>query len=471
MSTTAFSYAQAARGRTLSQPSPQQTSSPAPSTAGSHGKDDASTGATSITAPSVASNSAEVRDTDQSHQPHAEGGPSKQDSESASVAGSGSSVESAAEQQAKPAQEGGAKSADAQTIGSADRSSRSNSRTARSNDSADVRKSRKGKKSRGSDKDAQSEQTQDEDTEKAKEPVKPPVLTEAPPPAVNPWAKRMEAQKAAAKAKLASASPEGSAGGNEPKQGASQEEAGAQGAMSNGVNGDKSAQKKPADAPRAADQAPRTRGPRGSRANDNDERSAVSLPVVADPSSWPDPKAAAEREQPARKPQEKPESAEKDHPDDSVPSRKKAWVQLELDHAMFKTQFPPRGSKPRGGARGGRDAGSMRGSHANAANAAPHHAAGSVNDKTGTAAGGSAGPRAAANRPREGSIPTRSASQTQPPHASKRVSVDGITRDQRKQSVPGSAADSARDHGVDASSVSSVDIQAVHCPLPSGHSM
>jgi la-related protein 1 len=350
------------------------------------------------------------------------------------------------------AQEGGAKTADTQNSSSEGKESRSTSRTSRFNDSVDGRKGRKGKKGRTSDKDAQSEQNQDEDAEKVKEAAKPVILTEALPPAVNPWAKRMEAHKVVTKPKEISASPDGSIVGNESKQGSSQEEADVHDAMPNGTNGDK---KKPIEASRPADQAPRRSGPRGSRASDKDEKSSASFPPAADSSSWPDPKAAAVREQPSRKTQEKIDTAEKDSQDEAGPTRKKTWEKLEIVHSVvFETHLPPlRGSKPRGGARGGRDAGSMRG---NAANAPSNPAPSSLSDKA-TPVGGSTGPKPAATRPQEGSIPARSTSQPQSTHASKRASIDGATREQRKPSVPGTTTDQARDQSLDASYVSLLD--------------
>jgi la-related protein 1 len=455
MSATAFSYAQAARGRTVSQPSPHETSSPAPSTTGSQGKDDASTGATSITAPSVASTSPEIRDTEQATQAPAEGVLSKHDSEVASVAGSSSSTASVTEQPAKAAEETGAKSTDAQApprSQSEDKASRSASRTSRVNESADGRKGRKGKKARSSDKDVSSEQNQEEDAEKAKEPPKPVILTEAPLPTVNPWAKRMEAQKAAVHVKAGS---DGPVTDSESKQ----DDISSRNGAPNGANGEKWAQKKPAEPSRPADQAPRRSGPRGSRAGDKDEKSSAALPPVADPSSWPDPKSAAEREQPARKSQEKTDTAEKDSLDEAGPTRKKTWEKLEIVHSVvFETQLPPlRGSKPRGGAtRGGREAGSMRGNHAAAAAAAaatPQPTASSGSDKA-ASPGGAAPPKPATTRPREESVASRAASQPQPPHASKRASTDVASREQRKPSVPGSTTEQTRETGLDAPSVS-----------------
>ncbi|KAK4128345.1 hypothetical protein N657DRAFT_561936 [Parathielavia appendiculata] len=448
MSAPTFSYAQAARGRTMSQPSPQETSSPAPSTAGSQGKDDTSTGATSVTAPSVASTIPETREAEQVAQTQTEGGLVKQDSE-ISVAGAGSSAVSVTEQPSKTAEEGSTKAADVRTrtrpqTRSEDKASRSASRTSRLNDGAEGRKGRKGKKSRTGEKDAHSDQNQEEDAEKVKEPPKPVILTEAPPPAVNPWAKRMEAQKAAVQTKVAT---DGAAADSELRQNFSQEATNPRTAIPNGVDGDKLAEKK------SADQAPRRSAPRGSRAGDKDEKKPVTLPPVADPTSWPDPKSAAELEQPARKPHEKADTTEKDSHDEAGPTRKKTWEKLEIVHTVvFETQLPPlRTSKPRTGApRGGRDSGSMRG---NQPAAGPQPAAAPVSDKA-PSPGGSTGPKNTTTRPRESSVPSRGAPHPQPPHPSKRASIDAVSRDQRKPFVPASTAEQGRDTSLDASSSS-----------------
>ncbi|KAH6854417.1 hypothetical protein B0I37DRAFT_29770 [Chaetomium sp. MPI-CAGE-AT-0009] len=450
MSAAAFSYAQAARGRTVSQPSPHETSSPAPSTTGSQGKDDASTGATSITAPSVTSTSPDIRDTEQTVQTPAENGLSKQDPEAASVAGSSYSTVSVAEQLDKTAEEASAKPIDAQATPqsqSEDKASRSTSRTSRANDGAEGRKSRKGKKGRSNDKEAPNDQNQEEDAEKVKEPPKPVILTEAPLPTVNPWAKRMEAQKAVQVKGSDAPTADG-----ESRPNSSLEEPGSRSAASSGVNGEKWPQKKSAEVLRPADQAPRRSGPRGSRAGDKDEKSSATLPPVADPTSWPDPKSAAEREQPARKSQEKIDIVgEKENLDEAGPARKKTWEKLEIVHSVvFETQLPPlRGSKPRGGAaRGGREAGSMRGSHPATAAATPQTATGSATDKA-PSPGGSTGPKTTTTRPREGSIPSRTTTSLP-----KRASIDVAPRDQRKPVVPSSTTEQARDASMDASSSS-----------------
>ncbi|KAJ4295743.1 hypothetical protein N0V88_004445 [Collariella sp. IMI 366227] len=444
MSSSTFSYAQAARGRAASQPNTQTTTSPAPSTSG---KDDVSTDALSVSAPSVTSNSPDIREAEQQNaQPAPEAQPPKQESEDSSVVGSGSSTDSVAEQSTKAAQEGSTKQAETQTRSQGEeKGSRPTSRTSRANEG----RAGRAKKGRSSDKDAQTDQPQEEDSEKVKEPPKPVILTEAPLPTVNPWAKRMEAQQAAVKSKQ----PDSPATTSDQKQSITEEDASTLATLPNGISG---TQKKTAEAARPADHAPRRNGPRGSRTSDKDEKSTTNLPPVADSSSWPDPKSAAEREPLAvRKSQDKTEVIEKENSDEAGP-RKKTWEKLEIVHSVvFETQLPPlRGSKPRGGARGGREAGSMRGNHSAAPSttgAAPQPAATSANEKA-PSTEGSAAPRAAAARPREGSGPARTATQSQPPHPSKRGSIDAVSREQRKPAV--TATEQARDVNIDPSSSS-----------------
>ncbi|KAK4144664.1 uncharacterized protein C8A04DRAFT_11298 [Dichotomopilus funicola] len=449
MSAATFSYAQAARGRTISQPTPQETSSPAPSTTGSQVKDDASTGATSGTAPSVVSTAPDIRDTEHLGSTSAEAG-LKQDSEIASVAGSHSSAPFPAEPSSKTANEAGTTPADSQRRAQSqgeEKASRPASRTSRVNDSTEGRKGRKGKKGRGSDKDAPNEQQQEEEAEKAKEPPKPVILTEAPLPTVNPWAKRIEARGAMVSASADAVS----------KQSTSLEAATPRDAT-NGINGDKSAHKKSVETSRPTDQASRRNGPRGSRATDKDDKTSAALPPAADPSSWPDPKSAAVRDQLSRKVSEKTDAAEKDSLDEAGPTRKKTWEKLDIVHSVvFETQLPQlRGNKPRSSApRGGREGGSMRGNnHSNAAaGTTPQPAAGSASDKASPAQSAS-GPKPTATRPREGSVATRTGTQSQPPHTSKRAPTDGASREQRKAPVLGNPADQSRDIGLDASSSS-----------------
>ncbi|KAK0730620.1 hypothetical protein B0H67DRAFT_639099 [Lasiosphaeris hirsuta] len=450
MSSTTFSYAQAAKGHTIPQPSPQLTSSSAPQSA----KDDTLTGNTSVTAPSVGSNDADTRDVDNIAQPETESALPKQDSEAASITGSRSSTTaSVTEQSVKTGRESDATMVDSQNLVE-DKGSRSASRTSRVNDGADGRKGRKGKKGRSNEKDAQSDQTQED--EKEKEAPKP-VLSEALPPAVNVWTQRREAQQQA-KAKVgATPAPAVSVSptaGQDLKKRRSPEDGDGQSGLTNGINEDK-AQSKPTESVRGTEQPQRRSAPRGSRVNDKDEKSTVTLPPVADASFWPDPKSAASTEEPARKPQEKVETekAEKEGQEEAGTSKKK-WVNLDIvPTVVFSTPLPVRGgAKARGGARGGREVGSVRGNHGNAPNTSN---LGPTGDRP-NPVNGAAGPKTAVSRPREGSIPLRTGSQSQPSpsHPTKRASFDGASKDQRKQTLA-TNAEQARESGLDASASTS----------------
>lgn len=409
MSGTTFSYAQAAKGQAATQPST---------------KDDASSTAA---VQSVAPNGAEVTEASEAGKTtQAPAEQFKQDTESLPV------TAPATEETKKTTRENEVAPAQPQQQ-SEDKISRSVSRTSRSNESTDGRKGRKGKKARNSEKEPQNEQQAEEEKEKVKEAPKV-ILSEAPLPAVNIWAQRQEAQ--AAKLKTSPA-PNSDAVSAEAKK----QDGENQSTTVNGVNGDKS-HKKATDLPRAADQHQRRNGPRGARV-DKDEKNAVALPPVADAASWPDPKSAASTEAPKEKVQEK--TADKESQEDSGSSKKKTWVTVDIQPTVvFNTPLPPRGSKMRGGARGGREQGSTRSHNTNGTNTAN---ATTQNDRASTT-GGPNGHRRAGSRPREGNMPTRASNQ---PHTSKRTSVDAASsKDARKLSVSANN-EQAREAGAETS--------------------
>jgi la-related protein 1 len=383
MSQPTFSYAQAAKGQ-VAQPAPQPTSSPAPASVSS--KDDATTVSTAVTAPSVASND-EVREPTKP-QADNESGLQKQESETPLPRES-----SNASKETTSAAKGDSTSTQSATE---EKVQRPAGRSSRATD-AESRKGRKGKKAKREDKDADSEG--DKAQEQAeKEPPKPVILSEAPIPSVNPWHQRKAATSAG---------------------------------VQNGTSAEKS-HRKSTDLSRAADQLPRRSGPRGSRVSEKDEKNgAESLPSVADSSLWPDVKSAAVAvDDGKKKSQDKTEQkVEKDvqgHDDASSSKKKKGWVAIPyVPTVNFQTPMPQRSSKPRGGARGGREAGSSRGTHNNATSPTVTSPTTDKAQATSTAKEG---------RPREGSNAARANSL--PPSASKRASVDmSSTRDVRKPAV------------------------------------
>ncbi|KAK3383870.1 hypothetical protein B0T24DRAFT_66302 [Lasiosphaeria ovina] len=447
MSSTAFSYAQAAKRQIVSQPSPQLTSSTAPPSTSSQAKDDILTANTSVTASSVTSNDAEAPDGDKTTQPDVDVALSRQNSELGSLRVSVPSTTMAVAERLTKSD-----TAVESLDHAEDKSTSSASRTSRTNDNVYDKKGRKTKKSRGSDRDSQSEQALEDEKEKE---IPKPVFSEAPLPAVNVWARRIEAQQAA-KAKLAPAAvpsvgPAVATNTDTKKRDTAEEADAHSSALNRAVNGDKMSRKTP-ELPRPTEQAQRRAAPRGSRANDKDERGSVALPPVADASLWPDPKsAAATTDELSRKSQDKPETTENHSQDDAGQAKKKTWVNLEIiPNVIWQTPMPPRGTKPRGGARGGREQVSARPNQGSVTSPTNASTPGPVNDKS-TPAGVSVVTKAAVPRPREGSIPARAASQGAPPHASKRASIDGASsRDQRKMSVTANT-EQARESGTDSS--------------------
>lgn len=429
MSASSFSYAQAARGQSTSQQNTQLASSSATSTPDPLAKDDVPAGSITATAPAlVYATEGPNMDNNNNTKPVSESGLSKQ---GPAMGVQDNHIASIDQQASKAVQE------DAAVIfntpqASEGKNSRSTSRTSRTNDASDGKKSRKGKKGKAQDKDVQSEQAQEDGAEK--EPVKPVVLTEAAPPAVNPWSKRaaevFQGKDKTAAAQLVTSPVVGS----ELKKRTLPDNGEPQPVM-NGVHSDKSTQKKTAEGPRATDQASRRNAPRGARATDKDEKNAAPLPAVSDSSAWPEPKAAATQELPVRKAQEKSEASDKDGQDEAAPARKKTWEKIDINHSVvFQSMPAPRSTKPRGGARGGRDQATLRG-HPNGNNSATSPTSGAATEKISSGAGSTKAQPTTAH-PREGSVAARSSSQAQSSMPTKRASVDGS---QRKPSVSANA--------------------------------
>lgn len=456
MSNTTFSYAQAAKGHTVIQSSPQPTLSPAPPSTSSQGRDDATTATNSVTAPSITSNDSDVRDTGKLTQFEGESTLTKQSSDIAPITGDSAHAEpNPPIEQPSPALANG-ETAPIELVQDLPRSA---SQTSRSASDVDARKVRKSKKSKNSDKDTDADKDQEE--EKEMEPAKLVLLSEAPIPAVNIWQKRREALAAKGKPGPATSSSAAavatSISSEEPKRRSTVEGIDTLGAPQNGANGEKS-QRKSADFSRAAEQVPRRNGPRGARTGE-------SVPSVSDSASWPDPKSAATSEEGKRKPLDKVErlDKEKEGQDETGPGKrqKEKWVSIPyVPTVNFQTPIPQRGSKPRGGARGGRDAGA-RGGHGSAVTAGNASATSPATDKAPAAAGATM-PKE--GRPREGSGPTRATSL--PPNASKRASTDSTyTRELRKPSAP-TGAERTRDSTMDPSAVSQVSHTcAIHVPM------
>lgn len=317
--------------------------------------------------------------------------------------------------------------------------SRSASRTSRSNDSTDGKKGRgKGRKGKGNEKDAQAEQSQEEEKEKE---VPKPILSEAPPPAINIWMQRKEQHAAKAKPTPSPSSTANPTLDNDSKKSGHAGEGDVQASASNGVNGDKPH--------RRGDQGPRRSGPRGNRSGEKDDKSTGALSPTVDQLSWPAPKDAAALDAQKENTQEKTERSGREGQDEAGLTQKRSWKKMEMEHTVvFNTPLPTRGGKSRGSVRGGREQGSARGAHGSAPNGANASASASNNEKS-APVNGSAAPKSAAPRSREGSIPSRG-SQQAPSYVSKRVSADAASSKDQQTASPSTAAESTRDSGPEA---------------------
>ncbi|MBE3044033.1 hypothetical protein IMZ48_15975, partial [Candidatus Bathyarchaeota archaeon] len=153
-------------------------------------------------------------------------------------------------------------------------------------------------------------------------------------------------------------------------------------------------------------------------------RAAEQLP--SDTAHWPTPDTANKDQKP--RPSDKTvEPQESPSQDGQKGSKTKGWVKMEfVPSVSFKTQIPPKGGRPRGGARGGRD-GTTRGGHA--ASSAKDGEKGS-----GPPAGSSKVNGDAPEGARD--APANARGSSVPPTTTKRGSADAPgVRDQRKQSV------------------------------------
>lgn len=226
---------------------------------------------------------------------------------------------------------------------------RSSSNATRSVDEQDSRKARRGKKGKASEKQA-GEQATDKEQETAPEPPKV-ELAEAPIPSVNIWHKRNEARQAKS-TKSAPTPAEATANGTSSQKGEKKAEA-SPAPLTNGI---KSHQRQ------ASTVRAERNGPRGSRMNEKDGKSEVP-PSVDDSTAWPTPETAItaikedSKKKAADKVPERSDRSDRDSQEDGSSSKaRQKWVNLHyVPTVNFETQLPQRGTKPRGGARGGRD--------------------------------------------------------------------------------------------------------------------
>ncbi|RYP09209.1 hypothetical protein DL764_001395 [Monosporascus ibericus] len=289
-------------------------------------------------------------------------------------------------------------------------------------DSSDARRN-KGKKSQAYENGEDQEQNQDR---KENSPPPQAELFEAPIPAVNVWQQRREAQ--AAKAKVApplAAQPRSPADGNvsvvpsnsDQKQRSLNDAAQSPPAQNKALSTSNKPQKKATEQARSnGDQSFRRSAPRGSRTNEKESRSALdALPPVANAASWPTPETASVE----TKSQTHTEKYEKDGKAESATGKsRQKWVPVPfVPTVAFNTSLPARGG-PRGGGRAGSTRVGREGAPRGHQNAGVPGANGNESD-------------------------SRAASVV--PQASKRVPVDNMqARETRK---PAASADAPRQTG------------------------
>lgn len=231
---------------------------------------------------------------------------------------------------------------------------RSSSNTTRSTEEQDSRKARRGKKSKAAEKQP-SEQAADKEQEAAPEPPKV-ELAEAPIPSVNIWHQRKEAHLAKAKPAPtpAEAAVNGTSAQKDDDKSAAKAEESTPAPYTNGVK----PQQKAASVSR-----PERNGPRGSRISDKEGKAEVP-PSVQDSTHWPTPETAItaikeDKKKTVDKASDRSDRSDKDaQENDSQGKPRQKWVTYDyVPTVSFETQLPQmRGSKPRGGARSGRDA-------------------------------------------------------------------------------------------------------------------
>ncbi|KAK1963745.1 La domain-containing protein [Colletotrichum sublineola] len=324
------------------------------------------------------------------------------------------------------------------TEGSARRSEksvRSASASTRVTDDAEPkkgsRKPRKGKAGKESGEDAKKDKLAEQEKEQPKI-----ELVEAPLPSINIWTQRKESQAAKTTVTLPAngASDASSSADAWPNSQESKKKSKAADAteVANAAVASNKSQRKVGD----GEAAVRRNGARGSRIIDRDSRPTEVPPPVGDVQSWPTPETAVKEtvKEEKRKPSDKVERPDADAQDDAASKgrSKDKWERMDfVPTVQFSTPIPSvRGSRGgRGGARGGRDV-TSRGGHGTSA------AAAAAEKPAGAAVPSSKSGNEARERARDGYAPARTNSQ--PPAANKRASMEASSKEQRKPSAPSS---------------------------------
>ncbi|KAK2063871.1 La domain-containing protein [Colletotrichum caudatum] len=424
---TAFSYAQAAKGQAATTSATQPTENGKDATNSVNGEQP------TVETKAVKSGDAVVDDETSRNTPFKSQIASTQDATSVPAEANTNNTSAAAS-----VTDSRRDDEDAVTEGSTRRSEksvRSASASTRVTDDAEPkkgsRKPRKGKAGKESGEDAKKDKQAEQEKEQPKI-----ELVEAPLPSVNIWTQRKEthAAKTAVTLPANGASDAPSSADAWPNSQESKKKGKATDATeaANSAAASNKSQRKAGD----AEVAVRRNGARGSRVIDRDSRTTEVPPPVGDVQSWPTPETAVKEtvKEEKRKPSDKMERADADAQDDAASKgrSKEKWERMDfVPTVQFSTPIPSvRGSRGgRGGARGGRDVTSRGGQGASAIAAAADKPAGAAvpSNKSGSEA---------RERARDGNVPARTNSQ--PPAANKRASIEASSKEQRKPSAPSS---------------------------------
>lgn len=293
--------------------------------------------------------------------------------------------------------------------------------------SADTKKNRRERKPKGAANGTKNAEKEADAAEGAKDVPPPPKveLSEAPIPTVNPWLQRLGTQPAKSSEPTVASplNPTTPAQSTTRKTAAAsasgQTKPASDGVATNGLGSHR----------RGGDSdAPRKNG-----VHKTDSRRVAEQLPSSDSAHWPTPDTAIKEEKQQRSADKSQERQDKEAPvqDDQMPKgklSKKDWVKIDfVPSVSFETPLPQhKGTRPRGGARGGRD-GTTRGGHS--ANPAKDGEKGSSPTTSSTKVNGDA---------REGSrdAPANARGSSVPPATAKRGSTDAPSfRDQRKHSV------------------------------------
>ncbi len=363
MSTSIFSYAQAAKGQLAAQAATSQQSpnqSQTPSVAGNTSRDANNNTNASTRAPSVAvsTSSNDIDSSRTARSPSAKPEASrldvtevKQDETNTAISVAGSVDSSKV-------------GADLQSVDGVPKSTEPQGRSINTGSDAgehyEGKKGRKPKKGKTAEKDVEAGQ------EAEKEGLPPKVeLSEAPLPSVNVWVQRQQAAKAKAVDQPASSSVNPTQTSTDSRIRSSHSEA----VEGNRVpfNGKQGSKRDGEPSRNNTNQGPKKAAPRGARAQEKESDANL---LANNPASWPTPETAAVNLKIQPQPQpEKPEKEDREDVSAAKPKQKKEWVQLPnfVPTVKFETALPSRGLRGgrASGSRGGRDA---TGSHPATAN-------------------------------------------------------------------------------------------------------